>query len=73
MTKEEFLDEMLDTCFPSKLGRIQYFNEYDPPYTKSELTEIENEGIIVVNWKGEYFQLTEKAAELKTKMDIKND
>ncbi len=65
MKIKDFLLEMDEEWLPNEYGKWIDFDQFDPPFTLSELKQMEKSKIIELSLKNKKFRLTMKARNYK--------
>ena len=65
MKAKDFLAEFEDYHFPSAIGPEIGLDAHDPPFTRTQLREMERQNLIVMNREATHFRLTLKAANVR--------
>lgn len=58
----EFLAEFYNEQFPSNVGPWIGFDAHDPPFTLSQMKQMDKAGIIILDIENKQYRLTMKAA-----------
>ena len=66
MKAKYFLAEFEDHHFPSAIGPEIGIDAHDPPFTRTQLREMERQSLIVMNREDTHFRLTLKAAKVRS-------
>lgn len=65
MKAKDFLAEFDDEHFPSAVGPAISVDAHDPPFTRTQLKQMQRQNLIVMNRDDTHYRLTLKATKVR--------